>query len=368
MIEGYDVRGKAPPGKAPPGKAPPGKARPGKGRPGKGRPGKAEPGSRWSVSELATRARSSDIRPVTAWALALALFFTYASLQPGVISREQIGTLCADTLPLAAVALGEGIVIITAGIDLSVGGVLSLGTALAATHFTNGSTTLLWSIVILAIGVSAGAFNGLLVGRLRLQPFIVTLATWSIFDGIALQVLPTQGGSVPSGFSNWIDDTTVGVPNPVWALIAMAAVWLWFKRTRLARKIYAIGSDSEGARVAGVHRPRTLLATYAISGFCAAVGALFYAMLTASGDPTAGDGLILPAVAAAVIGGTSLFGGQGGFIGTIAGALILTLLGDVIFVFNLPSYWTVFADGFLLIVAVLVGGGLQALQARTARR
>ncbi|HXW82731.1 MAG TPA: ABC transporter permease, partial [Acidimicrobiales bacterium] len=217
-------------------------------------------------------------------------------------------------------------------------------------------------------GTAAGTCNGVLVGRLRLQPFIVTLATWSIFDGVALQVLPTQGGSVPAGFSNWIDATTAGVPNPVWALIIMAAAWLWFKRTRVARKIYAIGSDSEGARIAGVHRPRTLIATYAISGFCAAIAALFYAMLTASGDPTAGDGLILPAVAAAVIGGTSLFGGQGGFIGTIAGALVLTLLGDVIFVFNLPSYWTVFADGFLLILAVLLGGGLQALQMRGARR
>jgi ribose transport system permease protein len=335
---------------------------------GKAGPGLGENPGPWSVSELVSRARNSDIRPLTAWILALALFFTYAALQPGVISRDQIGTLCADTLPLAAVALGEGIVILTAGIDLSVGGVLSLGTALAATHFTNGSTTLLWSIVILAIGVGAGAFNGLLVGRLRLQPFIVTLATWSIFDGIALQVLPTAGGSVPASFSNWINQTTAGVPNAVWALIVMAGVWLWFKRTRAARRIYAIGSDSEGARIAGVHRPRTLLTTYAISGLCASIGALFYAMLTASGDPTAGDGLILPAVAAAVIGGTSLFGGQGGFIGTIAGALILTLLGDVIFVFNLPSYWTVFADGFLLILAVLVGSGLQQLQARAVKR
>ena len=178
--------------------------------------------------------------------------------------------------------------------------------------------------MILAIGASAGAVNGLLVGRLRLQPFIVTLATWSIFDGIALQVLPTQGGSVPSGFSNWIDETTAGVPNPVWALIAMAALWLWFKRTRLARRIYAIGSDSEGARIAGVHRPRTLLATYAISGFCAAFAALFYAMLTASGDPTAGDGLILLGRRRPQSSGrprsSRSFGGQGGFIGTIAGA------------------------------------------------
>ena len=263
MIEGYDLPGQA------------------------GR-GVSEGKSGWSLSGLAARARSSDIRPLTAWVLALALFFTYAALQPGVISRDQIGTLCVDTLPLAAVALGQGIVILTAGIDLSVGGVLSLGTALAATHFTNGSTTWLWSVVILAIGAAAGAFNGLLVGRLRLQPFIITLATWSIFDGIALQVLPTQGGSVPSGFSNWIDETTAGVPNPVWALIAMAALWLWFKRTRVARRIYAIGSDSEGARIAGVHRPKTLLATYAISGFCAAFAALFYAMLTAFGGPHRG--------------------------------------------------------------------------------
>jgi ribose transport system permease protein len=320
------------------------------------------------VSRLLARARRGDIRPVAAWLLTLVLFFTYAALQPGEISTGAIGTLCADTLPLVALGLGEGLVILTAGIDLSVGGVLSLGTAIAAVHFTNTSTTLLWSVVIIAMGISAGAINGALIGRLRLQPFIVTLATWSIFDGLALEVLPTQGGSVPTGFSNWIGDSTAGLPNAVWAMAVMAIVWLWFKQTPVARRIYALGSDREGARIAGVHRPRTLVATYATSGFCAAVAALFYAMLTASGDPTAGDGLILPAVAAVVIGGTSLFGGQGGFIGTIAGALTLTLLGDVIFVFNLSSYWTVFADGFLLVAAVLLGGSLRSLQLRGSRR
>jgi ribose transport system permease protein len=318
--------------------------------------------------EVLSRARVGDVRPVAAWALALALFFTYAVLQPGVLSSSQIGTLCADTLSLATVGLGEGLVILTAGVDLSVGGVLSLGTALAATHFKGTGTTFAWGAAILAIGATAGAVNGALVGRLRLQPFIVTLATWSIFDGIALDVLPTQGGSVPSGFANWINGATAGLPNAAWALIVMAAVWLWFKQTPTARKIYALGSDSEGARTAGVHRAATLAVTYAISGLCAAVAALFYSMLTASGDPTAGNGLILPAVAAVVIGGTSLFGGQGGFIGTIAGAFTLTLLSDVIFVFNLPSYWTVFADGFLLVMAVLVGGGLRELQVRRLRK
>jgi ribose transport system permease protein len=218
--------------------------------------------------------------------------------------------------------------------------------------------------VILAIGTAAGVINGVLVGRLRLQPFIVTLATWSIFDGIALYVLPVAGGSVPGGYANWINGSAGGIPNAIWVLIALVAVWLWFRRTRTARRIYAIGSDREAARIAGVRIVPTLVTAYAISGLCAAGAALFYAMLTASGDPTSGDGLILPSVAAVVIGGTSLFGGQGSFVGTVAGALTLTLLGDVIFAVHLASYWTVLADGLLLIAAVLAGTGLQALQAR----
>jgi ribose transport system permease protein len=180
--------------------------------------------------------------------------------------------------------------------------------------------------------------------------------------------LPVEGGQVPIGFSNWINNSAAGLPNAIWALIVMVVIWLWFKRTRTARHIYAVGSDREGARIAGVNIDRTLLITYAISGFCAAASALFYVMLTASGDPTSGDAMILPSVAAVVIGGTALFGGKGGFVGTVAGALTLTLLGAVIFVFNFPSYWTVVADGVLLILAVLMGGGIQAFQASRIRR
>jgi ribose transport system permease protein len=313
-------------------------------------------------------ARKADLRPLAAWVLALALFFIYAALQPGTLSMGAIGTLAADGLPLATLALGQGIVILTAGIDLSVGGILSLGTALAATQFHGTGSGLAWAIVILAVGTGGGIVNGLLIGWLGLQPFIVTLATWSIFDGIALVVLPTAGGSVPGGFAAWISDSTAGLPNAIWAFIVLTAAWLWFRRTRLARRIYALGSDKEGARMAGVSTTRTLLAAYTLSGLFAGLAALFYAMQTASGDPTAGDGLILPSVAAVVIGGVSLSGGQGGFVGTIAGVLTLTTLGDVIFALNLPSYWTVLADGLLLILAVLAGGGLRSLQQRIERR
>jgi len=328
--------------------------------------GDRRPPVRQVAADIWARSRSADVRPAAAWVLTLILLFIYAGLQPGTLSTSSLGILAADTLALATLGLGQGVVILTAGIDLSVGGVLALGTTIAATHFTGTGTTLLWSVVILAIGTAAGLINGVLVGRLRLQPFIVTLATWSIFDGIALYVLPTAGGQVPGGFSGWINGSAAGIPNSIWALIALVAVWLWFRRTRAARRIYAVGSDREAARIAGVRIVPTLVTAYAISGLCAAGAALFYAMLTASGDPTSGDGLILPSVAAVVIGGTSLFGGQGSFVGTVAGALTLTLLGDVIFAVHLPSYWTVLADGLLLIAAVLAGTGLQALQARRA--
>jgi ribose transport system permease protein len=316
---------------------------------------------------VADKARRGDVRPVAAWVLALSLFFVYAGMQAGTLSRAQIGDICKESLPLAIVALGQGIVILTAGIDLSVGGVFALGNCLAATHFTHTSTSLGWSVVVLAIGAAAGALNGLFVGVLGLQPFIVTLATWSIYDGIALYVLPAAGGSVPTGFSNWINDSTAGLPNPIWALIVLVALWEWFKRTTPARRIYAAGSDREGARIAGVRLGRTLTLAYALSGLCAALASLAYSMLTTSGDPTAGDQQILYSVAAVVIGGAALYGGQGGFVGTVAGALVLTLLGDVIFVLNLSSYWTTFAAGLLLVVAVLAGGGLQRLQARYVR-
>ena len=329
-----------------------------------GASGRWRPPVRHVAADIWVRSRSADVRPAAAWVLTLILLFIYAGLQPGTLSTGSLGILAADTLALAVIGLGQGVVIVTAGIDLSVGGVLALGTTIAATHFTGTATTLLWSVVILAIGAAAGMINGVLVGRLRLQPFIVTLATWSIFDGIALYVLPTAGGSVPGGFSGWINGSAVGIPNAIWVLIALVAVWLWFRRTRVARRIYAVGSDREAARIAGVRIVPTLVTAYAISGLCAGGAALFYVMLTASGDPTSGDGLILPSVAAVVIGGTSLFGGQGSFVGTVAGALTLTLLGDVIFAVHLPSYWTVLADGLLLIAAVLAGTGLQALQAR----
>jgi len=318
----------------------------------------------WSRGRASTK--RMDVRPGIAWGLALVLFVTYVLLQPDVLSRLQLTDLCAATVFLVALGLGEGLVIITRGIDLSIGGVLSMGTAIAATRFVSTGSVVAWSIVIILAGAAVGVVNGALIGLLKLQPFIVTLATWSIVSGVALLILPIQGGSVPTGFANWINISSLGFPNAAWVMLAMIVFWSWFKRTRLCRRIYALGSDPEGAAIAGVSTWSTLVAVYSIAGVCAAVGAIFYAMLTASGDPTVGNGEILPAVTAVVIGGTSLYGGSGGFVGTVGGAFALTLIADVVFAWNLSSYWQELADGVVLIVAVLLGGALRSLRLRRA--
>ncbi|MCU1495043.1 MAG: inner-rane translocator [Acidimicrobiaceae bacterium] len=307
-----------------------------------------------------------DVRPGIAWALAIVLFVVYALQQHDVLSRLQLTDLCSATVFLVALGLGEGLVLLTRGIDLSIGGVLSMGTAIAATHFVSPGTELLWSSVIIVAGAGVGVLNGALIGILKLQPFIVTLATWSIVSGVALLILPIQGGSIPPHFASWINQSSLGLPNAAWIILAMVAGWSWFKRTRLCRRIYALGSDPEGAAIAGVNTRSTLIAVYGMAGVCAAVGSILYAMLTASGDPTVGNGEILPAVTAVVIGGTSLYGGSGGFVGTVGGAFALTLIADVVFAFNLTSYWQQLADGVVLIIAVLAGGAVRSMRLRRA--
>jgi ribose transport system permease protein len=309
---------------------------------------------------LQARSNPGDIRPLAAWLLALAFYLYYVSLQPGTFNVSELGTLAGEGLPIIAVGLGQGIVILTAGIDLSVGGVFAVGSTIAATHFTGTGTSVLWGAIIIAIGAGAGVINGFFVGVLDLPPFIVTLATWSIFDGIALNVLPAAGGTVPGGFAQWINNSALGVPNTIWAVAVMAIVWLWFKRTRSARRIYALGSDREGARFTGVHTGRTLLLAYVLSGVCAAVASLFFTMQAGSGDPLSGDEFILTSVAAVVIGGTSLRGGQGGFIGTIAGAMLLTLVPAVIYALNVSTFWQQIVYGAVLIGAVKLQDQLHA--------
>jgi ribose transport system permease protein len=258
-----------------------------------------------------------------------------------------------NALPLVFAALGQAVVVLTGGLDLSVGGLMDLTNSVAATQMHNsvGSMTL-WSVLILLIGAAAGLLNGALVAYGRLQPILVTLGTLSILQGLALKVLPQPGGTVPTGITR-----TLANPAQPYGLIGVAlacVVWFVLRRRRLGTDIYALGNDRQAARASGVHVPRTILLTYATSGVLVAAGGLLLAASTNGGDATSGDVFTLTSIAAVVIGGVSLFGGRGSGIGAIAGAFVLTILVSVLFFANIdPLYEPLYEGVFLVLAASL---------------
>ena len=267
------------------------------------------------------------------------------------------------TLMLAAT--GQTIVLIRGGIDLSIGGMISLGSVIAATRFgTDPARSSLWSLAILALGFAVGALNGALISLLRLQPFLVTLATWSILSGLAMLILPIDGGSFPGWWIGFGYLTFLGLAAPVWLLLALILFWSWFRATGLGIAIQATGSSERSAFLSGVSIARINLLTYGLSGLFAAAASLYLTTQTGAGSPTIGKDYILLSVAAAVIGGVSLFGGRGHLLGTLIGAIILTLIGNLVFVLHVSSYWQPVVSGVILLVAVLAS----SLTEKSARR
>jgi ribose transport system permease protein len=302
---------------------------------------------------------------LVACAMLLAIVLLYGSLQTGVFTLDEVNLDTAAAMTLMLAATGQTIVLIRGGIDLSIGGMISLGTVIAATRFGEDPfNILLWSLLILALGFLVGALNGALISLLQLQPFLVTLATWSILSGIAMLILPTDGGSFPGWWIGFGYAQLFGLASPVWLLLALILFWEWFRRTRLGVTIQAVGSSEKSAFLSGVPIARTNVVTYGLSGLFAAGAALYLTTQTGAGSPTIGRDYILLSVAAAVIGGVSLFGGRGHLMGTLIGAIILTLIGNLVFVLRVSSYWQPVMSGVILLVAVLAS----SLAEKSARR
>ncbi|MGI5241122.1 ABC transporter permease [Dactylosporangium sp. CA-139066] len=271
-------------------------------------------------------------------------------------------SLLNTSLPLVFVAIGQSLVVLTGGIDLSVGGTVSLGVAITAA--TGGSPA--WLLLVLAVGVLCGTVNGLVVAKGRIAPILTTLATLSVYSGLALRVLPVPGGSVDPAVRTALTDPDAPTAL-IWLALAVAG-WLGLRRTRFGMRVYAIGSDEASARAVGVPAARVKVAVYALSGLCAALAAIFYVSTTTSGDPNAGAPYILTSIAAVVVGGIAFSGGRGSALGAVAGAFALTLVIDVLFFAGIdPLYQSLF-QGLFLVVAVLLGsaGALLARRRREA--
>jgi ribose transport system permease protein len=284
----------------------------------------------------------------------LLLIIIMGMIQPNSIRLYWMGIKTDGTLALILAAVGQSFVIFSGGIDLSVGGVICITNSLAAIKMSDNIwSIILVSIAILILGAALGAFNGLLVIKVRLQPIIATLITWYIYSGIALIIIPTdEGDKIPQIFIKSLLSRKFGVPVSLIILIIIILFWIYIKRTVFGMSVFAVGSNENSAYFNGVNISKIKIYVYSLSGFFAACAGLFRTAQVASGSPTAGNNFNLLSIAAVVIGGASLKGGKGNIIGSIAGAFILKIIGDLLIFFGISSYWVSFFQGILLIIII----------------
>jgi len=288
--------------------------------------------------------------------LLLAAFFAWRS--PVFLTDDNLLQILLQASVNTIVALGLTFVIITAGIDLSVGSTAALAGMVSAIAMKTGvfGTVLPWPAAVLLgllVGVAIGLTNGLLITSLRITPFIVTLGMLSVVRGLTLIV--SEGRPVfgfPEGF-NAIAGRLGPVPVPVVIAAALTLVaWFLLRFTRLGEYTYAIGGNEEATRLAGVPVDRYKIAVYVLCSTLAAVGGIVLTARLRTAEPNAATGYELDAIAATVMGGTSLFGGEGGVVGTVIGALIIATLRNGLNLLNVQAYYQQLAIGLVIILAV----------------
>ncbi|MBV8098013.1 MAG: ABC transporter permease [Verrucomicrobia bacterium] len=276
-------------------------------------------------------------------------------------SDFDLQSLAMGALPLAFAAAAQAVVVISGGIDLSIGSAMAVANVLAASAMEKASfpQSLFLAVAILIAGAAIGALNGLIVIVSRIPDVVATLTSGFIWGGVALVILEKPGGGAPQEFLNLGTGTlfTTWIPNALVLLaVAVGAIWIPLRRSKLGLQLYAIGSDRIAAFRSGVNINRTRFAAYVFSGLFSAVGGLGLTMTTGIGAPLAGVYYTLSGLAAVVVGGVSLAGGRGGMLGPVLAAFVLTLIPtDLIFLNIDPNFGQVI-QGTLIVVIVMVGG------------
>ncbi len=295
-----------------------------------------------------------------ALALFVVMFAIYVGNHAAGLTVPVVTTAANKGVLLALVAMAQTLPILTGGLDLSVGMVFIMCNSLAST-IVHGSPlqTALGVVLVLGAGALAGFVNGCIVVYGRLQPIITTLATGAIYYGIALWLRPIPGGDVQEDLADFMTYTVFEVvpTSLVLLLVVVLVVWLPFRGSLLGRGCYAAGSSESAAYMSGVQIGRSKLAAYTLASFLAAIAGLMLTFVTYSGEASApiGNTYTLNSIAAVVIGGTSLYGGAGGAIGSIFGAFVLRTIDDLLFVFDLPPLWQPLFQGVVLLTAVSLG-------------
>ncbi len=273
---------------------------------------------------------------------------------PGVITTNLRGLL-----PLMFLAIGQAIIIIGGGVDLSVGAIVSLVNTVLATMITPDSGPLQIFFGILAacvVGMLAGALNGLCVAWLRLQPIVTTYATSFVFAGLALLILPRPGGSIPTSLTGLYRSAPLHIPFAIFVIAGALLLWTLLRGSRLGQYVYAVGGSVEAAYTTGLAVTRLRWSVYIIAGFCSSLAALALTLETGSGSPRIGDAMTLDSVVAVVLGGTRLSGGQGGVVGTILGVAILRLIRPIVSSSGIDSDYQTLMNAVIILVALAAPG------------
>jgi len=309
----------------------------------------------------------------------LALVAVTGILEPRFLEAASLRNLALNASIFAILAVGQTLVLITRNVDLSVGSVLGLSAYFAGDLLSKHQDLPIPVVFVLgmALGAACGLFNGVLVTWGQIPALVVTLGTLYIFRGLAF--LWTNGTQVnaetlPDAFLNLGTDSVLGVPFLVLiALAVMLAVGQWLRDYRAGRELYAIGSNPEGARLAGVRSQRRVLTAFVLAGTLAGLGGVLFTARFGTVDATAGVGYELTVIAAAVVGGVAIFGGVGSVYGAAMGALLLGTITSSLIVLKVAAFWQQAAIGALLLLAIAFDRFVAlrveaALRRRSARR
>ncbi|MFZ5831701.1 MAG: ABC transporter permease [Planctomycetota bacterium] len=304
------------------------------------------------------------------WLLYASVLVAFACLTPKFLSAANFANILVQSAPIAIVAVGMTFVLLTAGIDLSVGSVIFLAAAVGGSLVVR----LDWPVagvlpVMLLVGLAWGAINGSFITRLRLSPFIVTLASLFVARGLGLWITETRAINLPESFLSLAAARWMGVPFPIWLLVVVAAAAQFtLSFTPFGRQLYAVGADANAARKAGIEVDRMLLTVYVVCAGTAAIGAIIALAQLAAVSPNMGQGRELEVIAAAVLGGASLFGGRGTAVGAVLGAVLVETVRNGLNLVDADPYIYPLIIGAIIFVAVLIDSLSHQQLARLTRR
>ncbi len=290
----------------------------------------------------------------------LFLVIVVSFLNPNFFTVDNLLNILRQTSVNAIIAVGMTLVILTAGIDLSVGSVLALCGAFAATLVAMEVPVLVAVPTALLAGAALGAISGIIIAKGKVQAFMATLVTMTLLRGGPMGY--TDGRPISTGFTDTADTFawvgtgyTLGIPVPVWLMVVVfAGAWYLRNHTRFGRYVYAVGGNESATRLSGINVDRVKIGVYAIGGLLAALAGIIVTSRLSSAQPTAGMGYELDAIAAVVLGGTSLMGGKGRIMGTLIGALIIGFLNNALNLLDVSSYYQMIAKAVVILLAVLV--------------